>query len=247
MSSTAASMPKIVSPDSSRTVRDQTVGSWRRMCSRRAERISVWSARRSGRRSSWSSVAIAERGPHGISSPERPLAQWLELAAHTRLVAGSSPAGPTTSPLLWFRASNASTLSAGVDPNWRAREKGACGYKIHRRRQWLGREADRRERRSARGRPWRRAHLRVDLDRCVDDGARRLLSVRPSDPPSDRGALGPGVRAGDRLVIVAVLARVPDRPAALLNRVRRKGASGQDRPDVARTCEARSYAVILLH
>jgi hypothetical protein len=32
----------------------------------------------------------------GYGKPEGPVAQWLEPAAHNGLVAGSSPAGPTT-------------------------------------------------------------------------------------------------------------------------------------------------------
>ncbi len=35
------------------------------------------------------------RASFGVASQGGPVAQWLELAAHNRLVPGSSPGGPT--------------------------------------------------------------------------------------------------------------------------------------------------------
>jgi hypothetical protein len=96
MSSTSASMPKIVSPESSRTV----AGPARRPPGCACARAGRRGCRPAGRAGGWRGGCgrVAACGGRGVAwytlRPRGPLAQWSELAAHTRLVAGSSPAGP---------------------------------------------------------------------------------------------------------------------------------------------------------
>ena len=71
------------------------------------------------------------RSPHGtaIAAPPRsgPVAQWLELAAHNGLVAGSSPAGHTTDPFAGLGRSAAGTGTI-VDPNSQEDESIPCRF-----------------------------------------------------------------------------------------------------------------------